>query len=203
MSSSQHWNTIFKQRSNKQLGWYEEDVHQTLKLLQSVTINSQSKIFLPGAGTSQLVDVLLETEAHITANDLSNIALEQLADRIGENASIDYLVHNMARPFPQAKEQYNLWIDRAVLHFLLDEKDIQQYFLNLSNTLQSGGFVLFAEFTIGGAKKCAGLNVHQYTAEELSRRLGTGFQLERDELHTFINPQGDARPYVYTLFKKQ
>ena len=54
-----HWNNIFKNTENKDLGWWENDFSQTLKFLEALTINSNTNIFLAGSGTSNLVDELI------------------------------------------------------------------------------------------------------------------------------------------------
>ena len=47
-----HWNNIFKNTENKDLGWWENDFSQTLKFLEALTNNSNTNIFLAGSGTS-------------------------------------------------------------------------------------------------------------------------------------------------------
>jgi len=69
----------------------------------------------------------------------------------------------------------DIWIDRAVLHFLLTEVDIQGYFDNLKVNLCNGGYALFAEFSLSGPEKCAGLSLNRYSMAELAERLGPGF----------------------------
>ena len=96
----------------------------------------------------------------------------------------------------------DIWIDRAVLHFLTDDKDIKGYFKNLKSKLKDGGYVLFAEFSKVGATSCAGLLVKQYSLEEFKYELGLSFELISSFEHLYINPNGDKRPYIYALYKK-
>lgn len=77
---------------------------------------------------------------------------------------------------------------------------VPSYFDNLKAAVKKGGYVLLAEFSKHGAKKCAGLDVHQYDQEEMQQRLGEEFQLITAEAFEFINPPGDSRPYIYGLF---
>jgi hypothetical protein len=88
------------------------------------------------------------------------------------------------------------------LHFLIEEKSIQGYFDNLKAHLAKGGYVIFAEFSQTGAKKCAGLSIHQYSLDELSTRLGQSFKLLSAFNYTFINPRAEERPYLYALFQQ-
>jgi hypothetical protein len=136
-------------------------------------------------------------------NDISDEALNTLKGRIGTNeGKITWLHHDISKPLPTGTPIANVWIDRAVLHFLLEEGDINAYFDNLRACLSADGFVLLAEFASDGAPKCAGLDLHRYSVAEMTNRIGPGFTLISDEKYTFINPSGGPRPYVYALYKR-
>ncbi len=202
-SQNQHWNKIFSSKTDSELGWFEADVSQTLKFLdmvpQSETI---STIFLPGAGTSVLVDKLLSKGYQLILNDISDEALNKLRKRIGHNNRLSWLHHDISKPLPDDTPQVDIWLDRAVLHFLIKEVDIGGYFANLHSAIRQGGYVLLAEFSTSGAPKCAGLELHRYSVEEMTQRMGKGFELIQHEEYTYINPTGGQRPYIYSLYRK-
>lgn len=202
MTGKDHWNAIFASKSDAQLGWYEKDASQTFAFLESILQRGSFTIFLPGAGTSLLVDELLARKHALILNDISDEALQRLKGRIGDSAKVVWLCHDIAKPLPAHTPQADLWIDRAVLHFLIDEDDIEGYFRNLHATVKQGGWVLLAEFSQAGAPKCAGLDVHRYTVEEMTARLGAAYELVRAEEYTYVNPSGDPRPYIYALYRK-
>jgi SAM-dependent methyltransferase len=196
-----HWNQIFASKPQKELGWYEDDVGQTLKFLDQIPGAPKGLAFLAGAGTSQLVDELLERGVNLVLNDISGEALARMRERIGVRGEhAVWLCQDISKPLPASIPQVDLWIDRAVLHFLLSDADIEGYFQNLRATLKSGGHVLLAEFAETGALRCAGLDVHRYTVDEMTRRLGPDFELVKAETYVFTNPSGAPRPYVYALF---
>jgi len=199
---NQHWNAIFSAREDSELGWYEGDASQTLKFLGPILRCKTSRIFLPGAGTSVLVDELLARGYEIILNDISDEALRKLTNRIGMNDRLTWLHHDISKPLPAGTSQVDIWIDRAVLHFLLEEADIQGYFTNLQSSIRPGGHAMLAEFSTTGAPKCAGLELHRYSVEEMTERMGEQFELVKSEEYTFINPSGDARPYVYALYRR-
>jgi hypothetical protein len=202
-SNSEHWNRIYRETEDHRLGWYEDDPSPTLDLLEQISDWRQFTIFLPGAGTSVLVDVLLDAGAHLILNDLSAAALDRVRDRLRIQAtSVEWVCHDIARPLSAEVPIADIWIDRAVLHFLTEEDDIQGYFKNVRAKLKVNGYALFAEFPPHGAPKCAGLELHRYSLEELSGRLGDGFALVDHFEHAYINPAGDPRPYLYALFKR-
>jgi hypothetical protein len=57
-------------------------------------------------------------------------------------------------------------------------------------------------YSIEGASMCAGLELHRYSIEEMTERMGEDFELVEYEKYTFINPFGDPRPYIYALYRK-
>jgi hypothetical protein len=201
---AQHWNDVFVAKDDPQLGWFERDVSQTLEFLELVPGYESATIFLPGAGTSLVVDALLDRGARLVLNDISDEALRRLRRRVGERKPAPlWLHHDIAKPLPPGVPACDIWLDRAVLHFLLTEDDIAGYFRNLQSVLASNGHVLLAEFAVHGAPKCAGLDVHRYSAEEMGERLGPEFVLVKAEEFTFINPAGAPRPYVYALLRRR
>lgn len=199
---SEHWDAIFSEKDDQDLGWYEHDISQTLKFLKPIKINADQRLFVAGAGTSNLVDELFKTGAYLILNDISIQALSKLESRLTAGQRYQTLHQDMSTPLAQI-EPVDIWIDRAVLHFLLDESAITQYFDNLRASLRRGGYVLLAEFAKKGAEKCAGLPVHQYCVEEMQERLGDEFVLLETEDYQFVNPRGQKRPYVYALFQRQ
>ena len=203
-SSSEHWDNIFKTREDPNLGWYEQDAAQTFAMFEGIPDWSAAKVFLPGAGTSVLVDQLLQQGNALILNDISSEALDKLKARIGEHRDhVTWLCQDISTPLMSTVPQVDLWIDRAVLHFLQEESDIAGYFTNLKTVLRAGGYVLFAEFSLSGAPQCAGLKLHRYSVDELTERLGSDFSLLRQSDYAYTNPSGDPRPYIYALYQRK
>lgn len=198
----EHWNEIFSTTADSELGWFEKTASQTLKFLDLIPRIESPAVFLPGAGTSVLVDELMMKGYRLILNDISDEALRKLRDRLGAHDGLTWLRHDIAEPLPDTTPQADIWIDRAVLHFLLPEAAIQGYFANLRRTVRPGGYVLLAEFSEDGAPKCAGLELHRYSMDEMTERMGPGFMLVKQEHFTYVNPWGSPRPYVYGLYRR-
>jgi SAM-dependent methyltransferase len=202
-SSPQHWDHIFSTTRDEELGWYEENAGAGLILLQSIPELEKSTVFIAGNGTSRLTETLLRQNCRVTVNDISQSAIDRLILRLGTDAQrVDFLCQDISHPLADPLPSCRIWIDRAVLHFLLQEHDIQTYFQNLCQVLQVGGYALFAEFAAHGAPRCAGLDVHRYSASELAQRLGRDFELLEERNHIHITPSGGKRPYVCALFRR-
>jgi len=202
-SKSQHWDNIFSAKQDANLGWYETDLSPTFSLLDNITDWEAATIFIAGVGTSHLVDVLLEKNINLVVNDISATALDSLKNRVGKSANnMTCLCQDISQPITESIPKIDIWLDRAVLHFLQTEENIKAYFNNLNSQLKIGGYVLLAEFSKQGAKNCADLPVHQYDIDEYSSRLGSAYQLISHFDHACINPRGEPRPYIYALFKR-
>ena len=128
-SNSNHWDTIFFNTEDSKLGWYEKDGLETLELLNQIPDWEKSTIFIPGAGTSILIEELLSRGTNLVLNDISIEALNRVKSRLNkEYRQIDWLCQDIVQPIPDTIPNIDIWIDRAVLHFLIDEDDIKGYF---------------------------------------------------------------------------
>ena len=197
-----HWNKIFEKTDEKELGWFENDFSQTLKFLDMIPDWQNSKIFIPGVGTSKFISILAETDAELILNDLSAEAIEKNRKNImKKKIKLNGSVRIFQKPLKLKNNDIDIWIDRAVLHFLIDDRQVEQYFKNVDKSVKVGGYVIFAEFSKEGAKKCAGLDVRRYDVADLQKNLNN-FQLIKTEKYTYFNPNKDPRPYIYALFRK-
>lgn len=209
MQLEAHWSEIFTQRPPKELGWYEDTPETTLNFLSDIDLKDKS-IFLPGAGTTKLIPALLKMASQLYANDISTQAISRLAQSYPE------LIHKphkliqanlgVSREIIEQIDSdvsFDLWIDRAVLHFLTTAPEVTSYLKTLNHLLKPKGYVMLAEFTHGGAKKCANLPIQAYSTQDYQSLLGSNFQLIKEMPHTFINPRGEPRLYQYALFQKR
>lgn len=200
-----HWNTAYNKADN-QLGWFEKDPQETMKLVLQTQLPKDAKIMNVGAGTTTLIETLLDAGyTNLIANDLSELALNKLQTRIknSHDYELNCVVDDLTNPKQlEDLKPVDLWIDRAVLHFFLNEEDQQAYFNLIRKIVTKNGFVLIAVFTTDGAEKCCGLHLKRYNVSMLHEQLGSDFELTSSFNHTFINPFGGERPYIYTLFKR-
>lgn len=204
---TKHWEDVYQTKEDEQLGWFEDIPETTLQLIEKCHLNPDATILNVGAGTTRLIDALIERGfTNIIANDLSRAALQKLEQRILKK--YDFKLNCIADDLtkPQALLQLHnidLWIDRAVLHFFLLEEEQKAYFNVIKKTVSKEGYVLIAVFSLEGAEKCSGLPLQRYNAEMLQNHLGPEFKLVEVFDHIYINPSGSERPYIYTLFKRQ
>ncbi|NOX84480.1 MAG: class I SAM-dependent methyltransferase [Chlorobi bacterium] len=201
---SGHWDKIFRKTADHKLGWYENDFSQTLKFLNRIRGWKQARIFMPGAGTSGLIGELMQTNATLVLNDLSPEAIALAKKKYGgKKENLRWLCLDISEPLPEELHNtIDIWVDRAVLHFLVEDSKVEKYFKNVHTLVKPGGHVILAEFSKKGATKCAGLNVRRYNVEDLKNNM-VAFELIAEEEYIYTNPGGEPRPYIYTLFQKR
>jgi SAM-dependent methyltransferase len=200
-----HWNNAYTKTEINKLGWYEENLEPSLRLIDKCNLNPDASILNVGAGATTLVDELLrQGYTNIIANDLSETALEKLKERLGEKSqSVKCIVDDLTKPTALMNlDKIDLWHDRAVVHFFNDENEQNTYFNLVKTLVKDNGFVIIATFNLDGATKCSGLPVRRYDQQMLQEKLGKGFELLEAFNYTYTMPSGDTRAYVYTLFRK-
>jgi ubiquinone/menaquinone biosynthesis C-methylase UbiE len=205
-SRKKHWNSVYTSREVCKLGWYEESPAPSLTLISETNIKKEETILDVGAGATTLIDNLIEQGyKNIIAVDISEVALNKLKERLGEEKAslVKWIVDDITQPIHIDKlEDVALWHDRAVLHFLLEEDQQQMYLNTLKKIVKSGGNVIIAAFSLKGAKRCSGLDIKNYDQNILAKFLGKEFNLIEYFDYTYKMPSGELRPYIYTLFKR-
>jgi ubiquinone/menaquinone biosynthesis C-methylase UbiE len=205
-SMKEHWDEIYEALDADELTWYEEIPEASIKLLSKCHINKDESILDVGVGASTFIDYLINQGfSNIIATDISEIALNKIKERLGEEKAslVRWIVDDITQPTHiQNLRNIAVWHDRAVLHFLLKENQQQMYLSTLKKVVKKGGYVIIAAFSLKGAKKCSGLNVKNYDQNMLAEFLGEDFSLLDSFDYTHYMPSREPRPYVYALFQR-
>lgn len=201
-----HWNNAYRKTPVNSLGWYEENPEASLELIKECNLPKDSLIFNAGAGATTLIErLLIEGYTNIVVNDISSSALIELKNDLTQHnhSNVEFVLDDLTNPNSLLElKDVDLWNDRAVLHFFTKEEQRLAYFNLLKKAVKIRGYVILAEFNLEGAKKCCGLDVYNYNAEMLQEQLGNGFNLIKSFNYTYIQPSGNTREYVYTLFQR-
>ena len=99
------------------------------------------------------------------------------------------------------ENEYDLWHDRAVFHFLTDPHDRELYLNNLKRSVKPGGNVIFATFADDGPLKCSGLEVERYDIEKLQQTLGDQFELIKTFREQHTTPFNTTQSFIYGHFR--
>ena len=201
----EHWNKVYSSNPVAQLGWHESQPGPSLRLIEKCAIDKQNDALLDvGSGATTLLSKLLaQGYQRVHALDISEVALDKARAELGAemSAQIHWIVDDVTRP--KQLPEIALWHDRAVFHFLTEERQQQGYLSTLSGALRPGGYLVIATFAIGGATKCSGLDVQPYDQNSLVQFFGDHFNLVECVDYTYQMPSGELRPYVYALFQRK
>ena len=196
----EHWENIYQHNSPLELSWYSEDPELSMRLIHDTHISREAAIIDVGGGASTLVDRLVdENYTNVAVLDVAARALAHARTRLAAKACrIQWFEKDVTRFSPP--NQYSLWHDRAVFHFLINKTDRNRYVKVLRRSLRSGGHLIMMTFAIDGPSKCSGLDIVQYDEHTLAAALGTGFQLMESGFENHFTPAGKQQKFAYFRF---
>lgn len=199
-----HWQDVYRRKTADSVSWYRPHLETSLALLQRAGLSPASRVIDVGAGASTLVDDLVESGvAHVTVLDLSAQALSVARARVGDRAGqVAWLAADLLTvTLPEGG--FDLWHDRAVLHFLTDPEDVARYARQALRAIRQGGHAVIGGFAPNGPERCSGLPVSRRSPEQVASLLGPGFRL-LDHLHeSHVTPGGSDQAFAWALLRRE
>jgi len=204
MENKTHWEQIYHTKESAQVSWYQLHPRLSLQYIQNTGIAASAHIIDVGGGASTLVDHLLDVGfQQVTVLDISQEALEIAQQRLGERAkSIAWLEADITKTILPHHE-YDLWHDRAVFHFLINQEDRQRYVDLVKEAVKPGGHIIVATFASDGPESCSGLEVARYDPQSLHNEFGAGFELLDSAHEEHQTPFGTEQKFIYCYCRKQ
>jgi len=197
---SEHWNQVYDTREPDQVSWFEPEPTTSLELLEILGATPEDSVIDVGAGESLLSDRLRSRGyTDITLLDISASALAQRIARMGDDV-VTVLEADVTTWVPQ--RHYDLWHDRAVLHFLSAE-GAQRYAATLRRALSPNGGVVIGVFSPEGPTSCSGLEVTRYSAEQLGELLGDDFELVTARRVSHLTPWGTQQSFQWIAARRR
>jgi SAM-dependent methyltransferase len=197
-----HWEQIYGRTSDDAFSWFQGDPARSLRLIQEAVADPAARVMDIGAGTSPLVNRLLDAGfTRVSVLEISPSAVERARQRVGPRASeVRWVVGDVTRV--EDLGTVEAWHDRAVFHFLTDADDRARYLALAREAIVPGGAMILATFAPEAPPRCSGLDVRRYDANALAREVGPGFVLERTEPEVHVTPSGDRQPFTYAVFRR-
>jgi 2-polyprenyl-3-methyl-5-hydroxy-6-metoxy-1,4-benzoquinol methylase len=198
-----HWERVHQKYSPTEVGWYQAYPEKSLKLIHNTGAGTESSIIDVGGGTSALSKHLLDQGyKKLAVLDISGNSIEKAKSQLGEKSSeINWIEADVTKY--SFMEQYDIWHDRAVFHFLTKAEDRKGYINSLNQALKLNGHLIIATFGLDAPPKCSGLSVVRYSPETLQSELGDNFILAEALVEDHLTPSGVTQDFIFCRFIKR
>ena len=197
-SDSSHWNEVYASKDASEVSWFEAVPTTSVRLVKQAS-SAGSTVVDIGAGASALADLLVADGFDVTVLDISDEALGMVRTRLGDD--VTYVIADVLEW--RALGVYDIWHDRAVFHFLIDERQQRDYAVRAAETVAPGGAVVIGTFAPHGPTACSGLPTARHDAGSLAAIFGEGFELEHSEIEEHRTPGGTAQPFTWVILRRR
>lgn len=202
-STRAHWDGIYGSKGEAEQSWHRAHLEVSLEWIRGVAPTLDQRILDAGGGSSTLAqDLVALGYQAVTVVDLSVEALRVARERMGENAArVRWIAGNLTE-VDLEPGSVDVWHDRAVFHFLTEERERAAYVRQMLQALRHGGHAIVATFAADGPERCSGLPVQRYSAETLAAALGSEMRLLEARRVEHRTPWGIPQSFVYTLLQR-
>ena len=195
-----HWDVVHSSTAANELSWFQQDPSISLRLIQEF-VSTTSRVLEVGAGTSNLVDSLLEIGfTDISLLDISAHAIDAVRRRLGQRPEVHFVTADVRTWQPT--HRFDVWHDRAVFHFLVDPVHRAAYLDVASAYVEVGGVIILGTFAAKGPTQCSGLATARYDAAELAKIFGSAFALEHTEHEQHVTPSGALQEFTWVVMRR-
>jgi 2-polyprenyl-3-methyl-5-hydroxy-6-metoxy-1,4-benzoquinol methylase len=199
---AEHWKAVYGAKTPSGVSWYKPHLEKSLSLILSTPAGQEARVIDVGGGASTLVDDLLHAGVRrVTVLDIAGQALAHSKARLGAKAARVSWVEGDITQAVLPERAYDVWHDRAVFHFLVNEEDRRRYVAQVRRAVNPGGHVILATFALSGPPKCSGLDVMRYSPDTLLAQLGRGFVLKHTISETHETPFKTTQDFIYCQFE--
>jgi 2-polyprenyl-3-methyl-5-hydroxy-6-metoxy-1,4-benzoquinol methylase len=165
MDVKTHWEKVYKTKAPDTVSWYLPHLETSLALIERTGAGLFSFIIDVGGESTLADDFVSRGYQNVTVLDISETAINVSKRRMGEAAKqVHWLVANVLATKLE-RLAYDVWHDRAVLHFLTTIEQQLAYVQNVARSVKRGGHVMVSIFGLEGPRKCSGLEVMRYDAD--------------------------------------
>lgn len=196
----EHWDRVWREREPTGVSWYRPEPGTSLAFIEEADPPAGARVLDVGGGVTTLAGALLERGFRPAVLDISREGLERARARLGERADeVEWIRADVTRFDPPRR--WDVWHDRAVLHFLVEEVDREAYRRALLRALESGGVAVIATFAPEGPDRCSGLPVRRYGIEDLATWLAPELAAEAWTTEDHVTPSGSTQQFLVARFR--
>jgi 2-polyprenyl-3-methyl-5-hydroxy-6-metoxy-1,4-benzoquinol methylase len=198
----EHWESVWTRKKSNQVSWYQQYPKTSIDLILSTNLSKDARIIDVGGGDSNLVDKLLDLGfKNMTVLDISSKALERAKERLGKRAEMVKWIECDIREF-DTNDRYDIWHDRALLHFLTSEEDLKNYVELTRKHVKEGGYLILSTFSTNGPMMCSGLDTKQFSEESMKKLFSNGFDHVKSFEEEHTTPFGIGQIFTWNVFRK-
>jgi SAM-dependent methyltransferase len=197
-----HWDSAYQDKGVEAVSWYQHEPVMSLELIRLLGVEPSEPVIDVGGGASLLVDRLAHSGfSDLSVLDVSEVALDECRHRLKSHPHVTFIQKDILAWHPSRR--FGLWHDRAVFHFLTDERDKDRYMATMGRALKPHGAVVIGAFAQDGPTYCSGLPVARYSPAELADLLGPDLTVmaTRKEIHH--TPDGAKQPFSWIAAKSE
>jgi trans-aconitate methyltransferase len=200
--TAEHWDDAYRHGDTTR-SWFQSQAAPSLRMLDAAGVRPTDSVIDVGGGASTLVDALLERgHTDVTVLDISGEGMRTAQQRLGARASrVHWLIADLLTWAPD--RTWQVWHDRAVLHFFTTHADRRRYVHTLHSATEPGSVAIIATFAPDGPRHCSGLPVAHYDPRQLAELLGPTWQPLTDAREEHATPAGALQPFTWTAFRRQ
>jgi hypothetical protein len=131
---------------------------------------------------------------------VSTTALDVVERRVGKDDRLTPIVADVTTWNPG--RTFDLWHDRAVLHFLGDT-ELDAYRAVTQRAVSAGGHLIIGTFAPDGPETCSGRPVTRYSAAELADLFADGFTPVSSRGHLHTTPNGSGQAFTWVTLRRR
>lgn len=198
-----HWDQVYATKQLNEVSWYQSTPEISLNLIKNAQVSKDTPIIDVGGGDGFLVDNLLDLGyTNITVLDISANAIRRAQERLRERSElVKWVISDIVQFKPE--QEYGIWHDRAVFHFLTKPEEISEYQLLVTKTLSDNGTMILGTFSDTGPLKCSGLEVSRYSQDELAHLFENTFHPDELLSHKHNTPFDTVQDFSFVRFQKK
>ena len=197
-----HWENIYSSKNEDGVSWFQEYPKTSIDLIKKYSKNNSVSIIDIGSGRSRILKNLIENEYEdLTYLDISQEACSKSKISLGNKQDlVQWYVANIL-DF-NTDNNFSIWHDRAVFHFLTSKEDIEKYKQVALKNIQKGGYLILGTFSQNGPEKCSGLNISRYSTESLKEIFSPEFKMIESFTIDHKTPFKTTQNFLFSIFKK-
>ena len=195
------WDGTYASKTESERSWSEDFPSVSLSFIDEARLKPSAPIIDVGGGSSRLVDQLLvRGHCDVTVLDISAAAIDEARHRV-EDERAKWIVADVTTWAPA--RSYALWHDRAVFHFLTSRAGQASYVARATGSVEAGGHLVLATFSLSGPTTCSGLEVQRWSGRQLTELFDGAFTLVESVERDHVTPWGAVQPFSWVMLRRR